>query len=87
MVPLLFAPDNDNLNAEDITHQSLENVVAEILRERMFGRATEASDPRLLALTSLLASSTREQVAFRSRTRGELGDIIREMLLIVGCSS
>ncbi|XP_021623915.1 transcriptional regulatory protein AlgP-like [Manihot esculenta] len=28
-------------------------------------------------------ASTREQVAFRSRTRGELGDIIREMLLMV----
>ncbi|XP_021597647.1 ribosome-binding protein 1-like [Manihot esculenta] len=49
----------------------------------MFSGVTEASDPRLLALTGFLASSTREQAAFRSRPRGELGDIIREMLLMV----
>ncbi|XP_021631901.1 uncharacterized protein LOC110629302 [Manihot esculenta] len=83
VVPLLFAPDNDILNAEDITHQSPASVVAEILRERMFGGVTEASNPRLLALTSLLVSSTREQVAFRSRTREELGGTIREMLLML----
>ncbi|XP_021609057.1 uncharacterized protein LOC110612586 [Manihot esculenta] len=83
VVPLLSAPDDDILNAEDITHQSPASVVAELIRERMFGGVTEASDPRLLALTGLLASSTREQAAFRSRPRGELGDIIREMLLMV----
>ncbi|XP_043804867.1 uncharacterized abhydrolase domain-containing protein DDB_G0269086-like [Manihot esculenta] len=83
VVPLLFAPDNDILNAEDITHQSPASVVAEIIRERMFGGIIEASDPRLLALTGLLASSTKEQAAFRSRPRGELGDIIREMLLMI----
>ncbi|XP_043813698.1 uncharacterized protein LOC122723864 [Manihot esculenta] len=83
VVPLLSAPDNDILNAEDITHQSPASVVAELIRERMFGGVTEASDPRLLALIGLLASSTREQAAFRSRPRGELGDIIREMLLMV----
>ncbi|XP_043817308.1 uncharacterized protein LOC122724979 [Manihot esculenta] len=83
VVPLLSSPDNEILNAEDITHQSPVSVVAEVLRERMFGGVTEASDPHLLAVTSLLASSTREQVAFRSQTRGELGDIIREMLLMV----
>ena len=58
-------------------------LVAEIIKERMFGGVTEASDPRLLTLTGLLASSTREQAAFRSRPRGELGDTIREMLLMV----
>ncbi|XP_043808393.1 uncharacterized protein LOC122722256 [Manihot esculenta] len=68
---------------QDITHQSPASVVAEIIKERMFGGATEASDPHLLALTGLLASSTREQAAFRSRPRGELGDTIREMLLMV----
>ncbi|XP_043805087.1 uncharacterized protein LOC122721404 [Manihot esculenta] len=49
----------------------------------MFGGITKASDPRLLALTGLLANSTREQVAFHSRTREELGDTIRKMLLMV----
>ncbi|XP_043808370.1 uncharacterized protein LOC122722240 [Manihot esculenta] len=83
VIPLLSAPDNDILNAEDITHQSPASVVAEIVKERMFGGALEASDPHLLALIGLLASSTREQAAFRSRPRGELGDIIREMLLMV----
>ena len=87
VVPLLPAPDNDILNTEDITHQSPASVVAEILRERMFGGITEASDQRLLALTGLLASSTREQASFRSRSREELGDIIREMLLMVNCLS
>ncbi|XP_043815636.1 uncharacterized protein LOC110623700 [Manihot esculenta] len=85
VVPLLSAPDNDILNAEDITHQTPTSVVAEILRERMFGGITEASDPRLLALTGLLAGFTREQAVFRSRPRGELGDRIREMLLMVSC--
>ncbi|XP_021625005.1 uncharacterized abhydrolase domain-containing protein DDB_G0269086-like [Manihot esculenta] len=56
VVPLLSALDNDILNAEDITHQSPASVVVEILRERMFGGVTEASDPRLLALTGLLAT-------------------------------
>ncbi|XP_043812724.1 uncharacterized protein LOC122723692 [Manihot esculenta] len=64
-VPLMSASDNDILNVEDITHQSPASVVAEIIKERMFGGVTEASDPRLLALTGLLASSTREQAAFR----------------------
>ncbi|XP_043817062.1 uncharacterized protein LOC122724914 [Manihot esculenta] len=82
VVPLLSAPDNDILNAKDITHQSLASVVAEILKERMFGGITEASDPCLLALTGLLASSTKEQAAFRSRPREELEDMIREMLLM-----
>ncbi|XP_043815239.1 rootletin-like [Manihot esculenta] len=68
---------------QDITHQSPASVVAKIIKERMFGGVIEASDPRLLALTSLLASSTREQAAFWSRPRGELGDTIREMLLMV----
>ncbi|XP_021612899.1 uncharacterized abhydrolase domain-containing protein DDB_G0269086-like [Manihot esculenta] len=83
VVPLLSAPDNDILNAEDIIHQSPASVVAEILRERMFGGVTEASDPLLLALTGLLASSTREQIAFRSQTQEELGGTIREMLLML----
>ncbi|XP_043808372.1 uncharacterized protein LOC122722241 [Manihot esculenta] len=82
-VPLMSASDNDILNVEDITHQSPASIVAEIIKERMFGGVTEASDPRLLALTGLLASSTREQAAFQSRPRGELGDTIREMLLMV----
>ncbi|XP_043811063.1 uncharacterized protein LOC122723326 [Manihot esculenta] len=83
MVPLMSASDNDILNAEDITHQSPASIVAKIIKGRMFGGVTEASDPRLLALTGLLANSTREQAAFRSRPRGELGDTIREMLLMV----
>lgn len=60
--------------------------VVELLQERMFSGIAEASDPHLLALTGLLACSTREQVAFRSRTREELGDTVKEMLLIVGYS-
>ena len=49
----------------------------------MFGGITEASDSRLLALTGLLASFTKEQASFRSRSREELGSTIREMLLMV----
>lgn len=63
---LSSAPDNEVLNAEDITPQSPASTVVELLRETMFGGVTEASNPRLLALTNLLAYSTREQVAFRS---------------------
>ncbi|XP_021621496.1 uncharacterized protein LOC110621528 [Manihot esculenta] len=48
----------------------------------MFGGVAEASNPRLLALTGLLASSTQEQVAFRSWSREQLGDTTREMLLM-----
>ena len=83
VVPLLSSTDNDTLNVADITSQSPANAVAEFLRERMFGGATEASDPRLLALTGFLASSTKEQASFRSRSREELGNTIREMLLMV----
>lgn len=82
---LFSAPDNEVLNAEDITHQSPASIIAELLRERMFDGITEASDPRLLTLTGLLASSIREQVTFHSRTREELRDTIREMLLMVNC--
>ncbi|XP_043811049.1 tropomyosin alpha-3 chain-like [Manihot esculenta] len=82
VVPLLSAPDNDILNAEDITHQSPAGVVVEILRERMFGGVTDASDSRLLALTGHLAGFTREQATFRSLPREELGEKIREMLLM-----
>lgn len=66
VVPLLSVSNNDILNAEDITHQFLASVVAEMIRERMFGGVAEALDPRLLALTGLLASSTQEQVALRA---------------------
>ncbi|XP_021602721.1 myosin heavy chain, striated muscle-like [Manihot esculenta] len=83
VVPLLSAPDNDILNAEDITHQSPATVVAEIIGERMFGGVTQALDPRLLALSGHLASSTQEQVAFRAQSREQLGNIAREMLLMV----
>ncbi|XP_021597626.1 probable DNA double-strand break repair Rad50 ATPase [Manihot esculenta] len=48
----------------------------------MFGGVTEASDPCLLALSGLLASSTREQVAFRAQSRNRLGDTARELLLM-----
>ena len=64
VVPLLSSTDNDTLNVADITSQSPANAVAEFLRERMFGGATEASDPRLLALTGFLASFTKEQASF-----------------------
>ena len=83
IVPLLSSPDNDTLNAANITSQSPASAVAELLRKQMFGGTTEASDPRLLALTGLLASSTKEQASFRSRSREELGNTIREMLLMV----
>lgn len=58
MEPLCSAPDNEVLNAEDITYKSPASIIAELLRERMFEGVTEASDPRLLALTGLLACST-----------------------------
>lgn len=77
--------DNEVLSADEITPQSPASIVVKLLWERMFGGVTDASDPRLLTLTGLLAYNTREQVAFRSRTREELGDTIREMLLMVIC--
>ncbi|XP_043807319.1 uncharacterized abhydrolase domain-containing protein DDB_G0269086-like [Manihot esculenta] len=80
-VPSL-SPSGNVLNASDITPESPASAVAELLRERMFDGITEASDPRLLALTGLLASSTKEQVSFRSRSHEELGSSIREMLLM-----
>lgn len=80
---LSFALDNEVLNADEITPQPPASRVVELLRERMFGGVTETSDPRLLALTGLLACSTREQVAFCFRTREELGDTVSEMLLMV----
>ncbi|XP_043805268.1 uncharacterized protein LOC122721494 [Manihot esculenta] len=83
VVPLLSASNNDILNAEDITHQSPASAVAEMIRERMFGGITAASDPRLLALSGLLASSTQEQTAFRARSREDLGNTARELLLMV----
>lgn len=75
--------DNEVLNTDEITLQSPASIVVELLQERMFGGVTKASNPRLLALTGLLACSTREQVAFRSRTREELRDTVRKMLLMV----
>ncbi|XP_043816666.1 MAP7 domain-containing protein 1-like [Manihot esculenta] len=71
------------LKASDITSESPANAVADLLREQMFGGVTHASDPRLIALTGLLASSTKEQASFRSRSHEELGSLIREMLLMV----
>ncbi|XP_043807948.1 uncharacterized protein LOC122722124 [Manihot esculenta] len=82
VMPLLSFPDNDILNAEDITHQSLASGVAEIVREQMFGGVAEASDLCLLALTGLLVSSARKRVAFQTRPGGQLGDTAREMLLM-----
>lgn len=61
---LSSASENEVLNAEEITPQSPASLVAELLRERMFGGVTEASYPRLFALTGLLDCSTLEQVAF-----------------------
>ncbi|XP_043808005.1 uncharacterized protein LOC122722137 [Manihot esculenta] len=80
--PPLFSSDN-SLKASDITSESPASAVADFLREQMFGGVTEASDPRLLALTGLLASSTKEQASFQSHSREELGSLIREMLLMV----
>ncbi|XP_043810672.1 golgin subfamily A member 5-like [Manihot esculenta] len=77
-------PSSGNaLKASDITFESPASTVADLLRMQMFGGVTQASDPRLLALTGLLASSTEEQVSFRSRSREELGNTIREMLLMM----
>lgn len=66
---LSSASNNEALNADEITPQS---TVAELLWERMFDGVTDALDPCLLAFSSLLACSTREHVAFHSRTREEL---------------
>ncbi|XP_043806346.1 dynactin subunit 1-like [Manihot esculenta] len=59
--PSLPSPGN-SLKTSGITSESPASAVADLLREQMFGGATEASDPRLLALTGLLASFTKEQV-------------------------
>ncbi|XP_043817789.1 triadin-like [Manihot esculenta] len=80
--PSLPSPGN-SLKTSGITSESPASAVADLLREQMFGGATEASDPRLLALTGLLASFTKEQASFQSRSREELGSSIREMLLMV----
>ncbi|XP_043812481.1 uncharacterized protein LOC122723656 [Manihot esculenta] len=80
--PSLPSPGN-SLKTSGITSESPASAVADLLREQMFGGATEASDPRLLALTGLLASFTKEQASFQSCSREELGSSIREMLLMV----
>lgn len=54
-----------------------------MLRKKMFGGVSDVSDSRFLALASHLAYSTKQQVAFRSRSREDLGDSIREMLIMV----
>ncbi|XP_043805238.1 cell wall protein RBR3-like [Manihot esculenta] len=77
------SPTVDVLDPSAITSESPASAVAALLRKRMFSGTTEALDPRLLALTGHLASSTKEQVSFRSRSREELGSTIREMLLMV----
>ncbi|XP_043805308.1 uncharacterized protein LOC110608243 [Manihot esculenta] len=59
--PSLPSPGN-SLKTSGITSESPASAVADLLREQMFGGATEASDPRLLALTGLLSSFTKEQV-------------------------
>lgn len=77
------SPTDNILDLSSISLESPASAVAALLRERMFGGITEASDPRLLALTGHLASSTKEQVSFQSRSREELGSTIGEMLLMV----
>lgn len=64
---LSSASNNEVLNADEITPQSTTTTVVELLRKRMFGGVTDASDPCLLALTILLAYSTREQTIFTLR--------------------
>ena len=80
------SPTDNILDLSSISSESPASAVAALLRERMFGGITEASDPRLLALTGHLASSTKEQVSFQSRSREELGSTIGEMLLMVSYS-
>lgn len=54
-----------------------------MLREKMFEGVYDVSDPRFLAFASHLACSTKQQVAFRSWSREDLRDSLREMLLMV----
>lgn len=66
-----------------MTAESTSVSVAEMLREKMFGGVSNVSNPRFLAFNSHLACSTKQQVAFNLRSREDLRDSLREMLLMV----
>lgn len=58
---LLSAPDNEFLNAAEVTPKSTPASAAKELRNKMFGGTPNASDPDFLALVSHLSCSTRQQ--------------------------
>lgn len=62
---LSLAPNNELLNAAEMTPRFAAASVAEMLREKMFGGVYDVSEPCFLTLTSHMACSTKQQVAFR----------------------
>lgn len=67
MGQLSLAPDNELLNAIEVTLESLPASVVEMLCNWMFRGTPDASDPRFLSFISHLARSTNQQAAFNSR--------------------
>lgn len=80
---LSSAPDNEFLNAAEVTPESTPASAAKILCEKMFGGILDASDPRFLALVSHLAYSTKQRAIVSSHPLDDLGDSLKDMFLIV----
>lgn len=84
MEQLTSALNKELLNSAEVTPEFTATSVAEMLCEKMFGGGvSDISNPRFLALTNHLACSTKQQVAFRLQSPKDLGDSLREMLLMV----
>lgn len=80
---LCLAPNNEFLNAAEVTLKSTPASVAEMLHKKMFEGVSDVFDPRFLALASHLACSTKQQTAFSLRSQKDLRNSLREMLLMV----
>lgn len=83
MDQLSSAPDNELLNAAEVTRESSSVSVAKMLYENMFAGAPDASNPHFLAFISPLARSTKQQPVFNTRSLDDLRDDMREMFLMV----
>lgn len=68
MEQLSSAPDNELLNAAEVTRESSSVSVAKMLYENMFAGAPDASNPHFLAFISPLARSTKQQPVFNTRS-------------------
>lgn len=87
MENLSSAPNNELLNATEVTTESMPASVAKMLCGRMFGGVPYASDLCFLALVSHLACAITQQATFSSRSLEAFGNGLREIFLMVNCLS